>query len=309
MNKKILIMIMIIGVGIISIYPNQYQKVNSNGLDIYYRTFGEGKPILIIGGGPGDVSDRYLSLCEVLSKTAQCILVDQRGTGKSSPKIYNETSISISLTLKDFEQIRKKIGVDKWDVLGFSYGGFVASLYAHYYPQSTSSLILLGSMGLNTSGFGHFLDNITSRMQAVDHKKFDFWNDPKRKKKYPKHSLVERIKARMPGYFYDREKSLFVTETMKDSDFNFEMGQWIWSDIKKRGLDLSQKDPKFKGSVLILHGRQDPLGESKAQTLSRYYKDSKLVFVEKAGHYSWIEQPEEIKKNIKTFLKNNNEKK
>ena len=120
----------------------QYQKAESKGLDVYYRTFGIGEPLLIIGGGPGDASDRYLSLCDVLSKNNQCILVDQRGTGKSMPAILDSTTISIALTLEDFEAIRKNLGLKKWHILGFSYGGFIASLYSHFYPESISSMIL-----------------------------------------------------------------------------------------------------------------------------------------------------------------------
>jgi len=45
-----------------------YQKVASYGLDVYFREFGEGTPVLVLGGDPGDASDRYLSLCEGLAK-------------------------------------------------------------------------------------------------------------------------------------------------------------------------------------------------------------------------------------------------
>jgi proline iminopeptidase len=281
----------------------QYQKTESAGIDIYYRIFGEGEPLLIIGGGPGDASDRYLSLCDLLSADHQCIMPDQRGTGKSTPAIYDSTTISVALTLEDFEAVRKNLGLKKWNVLGFSYGGYLASLYAQNYPESVSSLVLLGSSGLNTNFFGHFRDNIRSRMQATDQAKYDYWADSARYAQNPTHALAEIIRAMMPGYFYDRTKSLIVSEAIKDTDFDINgMGRWIWYDVRKNDLDLAKMTPEFNGSVLILHGRQDPLGESVAQLLLTYYKNSKLVFVEKAGHYSWIEQPEVIKENINIFL-------
>ncbi len=280
----------------------QYEKVNSHGLDIHYRIFGKGTPILIIGGGPGDVSDRYLSLSEGLSENYRCILVDQRGTGKSSPAVYDSSTISIDLTLDDFEAIRIKLGLNNWKVLGFSYGGYLASVYTAFYPSSVSSLILLGSMGFDTDVFAPFVDNITSRLNASDLELFEFWSDSARVAQDAKHALVERIRARMPGYFYDRKKSLIVSQAIKDSDFNFEMGRWIWGDIQKRNLDMVKRVSYFDKPVLILHGRQDPLGESVAQDLARYYNNSKLIFVEKCGHYSWIEQPEKVYSSIKEFL-------
>ncbi len=300
MCRKFLFLLLLIGSFINS--HAQYRKVNSQGTDIYYRIIGTGTPVLIIGGGPGDNSDRYLNLCELLSQSHQCIWVDQRGTGKSMPAVLDSTTISVAHTLADFEAIRKDLGLDEWAVLGFSYGGYLASLYVNYYPNPVSHLILLGSMGLNTDVFGHFGDNITSRLQATDLELFDYWSDSGRVTLDPHHALVERIRARMPGYFYDRKKSLLVSQTMKDADFNFKMGEWIWRDIEKKNLDLTTMKSNFHKPVLILHGRQDPLGESVALVLSKYYLNAKLIFIEKCGHYSWIEQPEKIHTSIKEFL-------
>ncbi|MBU8892162.1 MAG: alpha/beta hydrolase [Bacteroidales bacterium] len=284
---------------------SQFQKVNSNNLDIYYRIYGQGTPILIIGGGPGDVSGRYISLCELLSTKYQCILVDQRGTGKSAPEVFDSTTISVSLTLEDFEAIRNELGIEQWSVLGFSYGGYLASLYANFYPSSVSSLVLLNSMGLNTNVFHYFLDNINSKLQASDLAIVEFWSDSARYSQDPKHAIVEIIRARMAGYFYDRKKSLIVSQTMKDSDFDFNVGRWIWKDVMARNLDLAEMESNFEKHVIVIQGRQDPLGESVAQSLSDYYKNSELVFIEKCGHYSWIEQPDEILIAISNFFASN----
>ena len=93
-----------------------------------------------------------------------------------------------------------------------------------------------------------------------------------------------------------------VTSHGLDIYFHFDMGSFIWQDIEKRDLDLAKMAPGFADPVLILHGRQDPLGESVPQQLSRYYGNAKLVFIEKCGHYSWIEQPDEVFSAIKNFL-------
>jgi len=278
----------------------EYQKVNNSGLDIYYRVFGAGTPILIIGGGPGDVADRYLSLSQGIAKNHQCILVDQRGTGKSTPAVFDSTTISLALTLADFEAIRNQLGLKQWTILGFSYGGYLASLYADSFPSAVSSLVLLGSMGLNTDAFGHFDDNITSRLWAADLERVNYWSDPARLTENRSRAITEIIRAKMPGYFFDRKKSLLVSQTMKESDFNFDLGDWLWKDIVKK--DLAKADAKFAKPVLILQGRQDPLGETVAQSLASYYSKSKLVFIEKCGHYSWIEQPEKVFASITEFL-------
>ncbi len=279
-----------------------YEKVSSHGVDIHYRIFGDGEPLLIIGGGPGDVSDRYLSLCELLSQNFKCILVDQRGTGKSTPQPKDETTVTVALTLNDFEAIRNQLKLKTWNILGFSYGGYLASAYAAFFPASIKSVLLLDSSGLNDDYAGHFSDNITSRMLPQDLWVYNYWADPARMNADKQHAITEIIRSMMPGYFFDRKKSLLVSQIIKDSDFDFETGALIEKDIAKRQLDISKIKPGFKGSVLILHGRQDPVGESVPQKLAHYYSKSTLIFIEKAGHYSWIEQPEKVLTAIVEYL-------
>lgn len=305
MSKYLFATILLLSLICITNISGQYQKVNSYDLDVYYRIFGKGTPILIIGGGPGDNSDRYLSLCELLAEDFKCILPDQRGTGKSIPAVYDSATISISLTVEDFEAIRKSLDLEEWTVLGFSYGGYLASAYVQSYPSAVSNLILLGSMGLNTDTFNHFMDNITCKLTANDLAQVEYWNDSIKVAEDFHHAITEQIRAKMPGYFYDRQKSLIVSNAIKDSDFNFKMSRWIWNDIIGNDLDLAKKETNYDKPVLILHGRQDPVGESIPQYLSQYYTSSSLVFVEKCGHYSWIEQPEKIYSSIKSFLVKN----
>jgi len=157
-------------------------------------------------------------------------------------------------------------------------------------------------MGLNTAIFGYFFDNVNSRLCLADKEQFRYWNDSSRIAENPHHALVERIRAIMPAYFFDREKSLVVSQEIKDNDFNFMMGELIWNDIKKKKVDLSSKKSTFGKPVLILQGRQDPVGESVPQLLSQYYQNSTLIFIEQCGHYSWVEQPEKVTSIIHTFM-------
>ena len=143
MKRARLFLIMLVGFFAFLNLQGEDLRVSSRGLDIHYRVIGQGAPLLIIGGGPGDAAERYLGLCELLAKNARCILVEQRGTGRSRPAVLDASTISIALTLDDFEAVRRQLGLRQWSVLGFSYGGYLASLYAHFHPASVSSLVLL----------------------------------------------------------------------------------------------------------------------------------------------------------------------
>jgi pimeloyl-ACP methyl ester carboxylesterase len=52
--------------------------------------------------------------------------------------------------------------------------------------------------------------------------------------------------------------------------------------------------------VLIIHGRQDPLPAG--EELHAAIPGSKLIWIEKAGHFSWIEQPAAFRQALEPFL-------
>ncbi len=278
------------------------RQVMSHGLAIHYRVAGKGSPILILGGGPGDVADRYTELFDLLSRHGQAILVEQRGTGKSTPKVKDATTLNLAATLDDFEAIRTQLGLKQWSVLGFSYGGYLASLYAQTFPESLSGLVLLGSMGLNWEGFAVFEDHLQSRLWGSDLEQVAFWSAPERLKADRPRAITEIIKAKFPGYFFDRKKALAEAARTRPEHFDFEIGAWIYKDALARDLDLTRRPSRFQGPVLVLHGRQDPTGESVPLELAKHYAKARLRFIERCGHYSWLEHPDQVLAAVTEFL-------
>ena len=101
--------------------------VVSNNAKIYYIEFGSGSPILILHGGPG-LDHKYMLGLKRLSKYYRLIFIDQRGNGKS--KISNYDTLRFEYLTSDIENVRKYLKIDRWIVVGHSFGGFVALEYA-----------------------------------------------------------------------------------------------------------------------------------------------------------------------------------
>ena len=104
--------------------------MQTKGGVIYYRSFGKGVPMLIINGGPGMNSEGFTQLAIQLSKNNRTILFDQRGTGRSKFTVTDSSTITMQLMAEDIENLRKKLNIDKWIILGHSFGGMMASYYA-----------------------------------------------------------------------------------------------------------------------------------------------------------------------------------
>ena len=124
--------------------------ISFNNEIIHYKTFGNGKPLLIINGGPGMNCEGFENLAqEIANKGFKTIIYDQRGTGKSLLPIVDSTTITLKLMVEDIEKLRKQLKIDKWSLFGQSFGGVLVAKYAHQYPERVDKIIFSSSAGLD----------------------------------------------------------------------------------------------------------------------------------------------------------------
>ncbi|MDH5434343.1 MAG: prolyl aminopeptidase, partial [Gammaproteobacteria bacterium] len=101
-----------------------------------------GLPVICLHGGPGTGSEasfrRYFD-----PEKYRIIVFDQRGSGRSEPHASIENNTTQKL-LEDIEAIREHFKIDKWMLLGGSWGSTLALVYAETYPDRVSGLILRG---------------------------------------------------------------------------------------------------------------------------------------------------------------------
>ncbi|HWI62253.1 MAG TPA: alpha/beta hydrolase [Symbiobacteriaceae bacterium] len=115
------------------------------GKQLHVEVLGAGQSpaLLYLHGGPGGLGclDFMATTAPVLARQMQVVAFDQRGTLRSEP--YGEGEpVSLAELVEDAEALRLSLGVERWAVLGHSYGGYLAVLYALAYPGSVSALVL-----------------------------------------------------------------------------------------------------------------------------------------------------------------------
>ena len=119
----------------------------SDGNEIYWETCGSpsGKPAIVLHGGPGSGCgpswrryfdpDRY-----------RVVLFDQRGCGRSRPDASDPTvDLTTNTTqhlIADIEALREHLGIERWLVLGGSWGSTLGLAYAQRWTQRISELVL-----------------------------------------------------------------------------------------------------------------------------------------------------------------------
>jgi proline iminopeptidase len=118
-------------------------KVDS-GHDIYFEQCGnpDGLPALLVHGGPGGGANPTMRRYHD-PKIYRIILFDQRGCGRSTPNASLVDNTTWHL-VADMEQLREHLGIDRWQLLGGSWGSTLALAYAERHPDRVTSLILRG---------------------------------------------------------------------------------------------------------------------------------------------------------------------
>mmetsp|Transcript_29616 Transcript_29616/g.32992 ORF Transcript_29616/g.32992 Transcript_29616/m.32992 type:complete len:322 (+) Transcript_29616:28-993(+) len=112
--------------------------------ELYFEECGnkEGKPAVVLHGGPGGGSVPYYRQF-FDPKVYRVVLFDQRGAGKSKPHACCEDNTTWDL-VADTEKIREHLGIDKWLVFGGSWGACLSLAYAEKHKDRVKGLVLRG---------------------------------------------------------------------------------------------------------------------------------------------------------------------
>ena len=118
----------------------------ANAQDIYIKTFGntKNKAILFLHGGPGYNSASFeATTANKLAENGFFVIVyDRRGEGQSEDK---NAKFTFQETFDDLNNIYKKYNLKKATLIGHSFGGIIATLFAEKYPKSINSMFLVST--------------------------------------------------------------------------------------------------------------------------------------------------------------------
>jgi pimeloyl-ACP methyl ester carboxylesterase len=99
------------------------KRVHVGDIDIAYKTFGKGEPILLVSGAGGDMNAWDPSTLKVLSSNHTVIVFDNRGVGNTTT---GNRPFSIQQFANDTAGLLDALKIRKADVLGYSMGSFIA---------------------------------------------------------------------------------------------------------------------------------------------------------------------------------------
>ena len=299
--------------------PAESQKwlVESN-IELNHFDVGEGRNVLIIHGGPGMPFLQPMSGLESLTGEFKFHYYDQRGCGEStrpidrfeSTNMYQnmmelDRTLGLGAQIADIERIRQILGDDKLILIGHSWGGFLASLYAAEFPEHIEALILISPANAlvmpQPDADSDLFASVRAKLPEDQQAEFDeFMKD------YLNfNTLFQKSDADLIAM--NEQFGKYYMQVMEETSMprQGKPGGWmVWAQYISIGQRHDYR-PALKNvtvPVLVIHGTDDLQSEAASYLYVEAFPNAESAVIENAGHFSFEEQPEQFAEIVGQFL-------
>lgn len=278
------------------------------GHRLYWETCGApgGTPAVYLHGGPGSGctsgARRYFD-----PRSYRAVLFDQRGCGRSRPLAGDaDADLSTNTTahlVEDIERLREHLGIDRWVVVGGSWGVTLGLVYAQRHPERVIAMALAAV----TAGTRRETDWITRDMGRIFPREWEQFTSavPADDRSGDLSSAYARlladsdpqVRARAAGQWCaweDTHMSLAPgwAPSLSCADLEFQLRfarlvthYWSHGCFLEDGEILANMHRLADIPAVLIHGRYDISGPlDTAWHLHRAWPNSRLVVLEDAGH-------------------------
>lgn len=272
-----------------------------NGSKVFYKTLGQGEPLVVVHGGPVMDHLYFLPHFEELAKDYQLIFYDQRACGRSSIDVDTATMNLVGF-VEDIEQIRQALKLERINLLGHSWGGLLAMKYVIKYPENLDHLILSNSMAPSVADWQLEGGRVSERATNKDRE--------------DRQTIMESgaLQANDPSKAIEKLLRISFRPQMYDTTNLSKLNLYVPQDYMQRsqifgllGPDLSDFNlypdlSKIACPTLVVYGSEEPAVSLFAKKMTDSLPNAELAIIENSGHFPFIENPMSFFKVIKSFL-------
>ncbi len=294
------ILVVMVGTNIERAAPefNGGTSLEAPGVTLVFREIGSGPALVVLHGGPGAHHDYLVPYFRQLADEFHLYFYDQRGGGRS--RVERPHAIGWRDHVADLELLRREWGLNRLNLLGYSWGGLLALLYASEHPARAGALALLAP----AAGWGdyqrRFKEELARRSGAEPVRRMRAELDASGlKERDPAAYRQRRFDLSVAGYFRDPRDALDSTPFVVQAQAR----EATWASLRGHGPELRRRLATLTAPTLILHGRHDPIPLAWAEELAELMPASRLVVLEQSAHVPHVEEPERTFAEIRRFLR------
>lgn len=254
---------------------------------IYYETAGEGDPLILIPGFASGIWSWKYQIDE-LASDFELIVFDPRGIGRST--MADSAEVTLRVLAADIVALLDDLGKEKANILGISFGGFVAQSFALLHPERLERLVLAFT---SYGGEGHvpppqdileafsFDSGLNSADRIRHHLSMAF-----------SHEFLVRFPDRVADYCRLREEN-HVPE-----------GVYLGQLTAAMGFDHSVAASAIAAETLVITGDKDLIVPAQnSVNLANAIQGAAFLMMQDAGHMFFVEHPAEFNAAVRDFLK------
>jgi proline iminopeptidase len=271
------------------------ESVRVPGAELFVRRVGSGRPAVVLHGGPGADHEYLRPGFDALAEGRELIYYDQRGGGRSP--VPRTVPVGWTEQVADLEALRQHWEIEQLTIVGYSWGGLLALLYALEHPGRVGRLALVSPAPTWREA--------RERFEAVfSHRNLDPAFQEERR------ALRESgLRERDPAAFQRRIFELSVAPYFFDPSRARDLTPFrvvgrtqdeVWRSLGN--YDLRPRLPQLAGiSALVLHGEADPIPIDAARTAAELL-GAEFHPVPRCGHVPYVEAFDTFRTVVGGFL-------
>ena len=253
---------------------------------IHYLEAGRGTPVILLHGSGGEGA-RWMPTIKGLASEFRVIAPDQIGWGNSDKPM---TIYHSGVFAEFLARFMKEIGVPKAALVGQSMGAGVALQMAVSYPQLVDRMVLVNGGGFRSANdpprtgapdwHARQIANAGTLAESREYLEKMYYNHALISDKLVEDNLILRL------------RSAHTAEAVQIAN--------------ARGLGgiTEEQARAIKSPTLLVWGANDKLSPPvNADKLNAAIAGSRKVLIDKAGHYPFIEHPDQFNQAVREFLK------
>jgi proline iminopeptidase len=282
----------------------------AGGVRLFYRIAGhDGDPIVFLHGSGGGLNIGGYDMEPLAARGHRLLMFNARGAGRSEI-ITDATQLRIEDFVQDVEAFREKFGLQKFGLIGVSWGSAVALKYITMYPQRVSRVAFLGPISPTFALY-------QERQKHLDSLKTE---KEREKEKQTREKLRTAPDSEVPELCHElfqashremvvdsnhlkrsrQDPCAYPVAALRNAQFVFQSGLASLGEWDFRSAMKSVTMP-----ALVLEGAGTNFPLDATQEWVKSLPNAHFLLIPNAGHLIWADQPEAVISAMDGFFRGN----
>lgn len=267
---------------------------------LYVDERGDGPPLIVLHGGPGLDHRSFGDYLDPLADRFRLLFVDQRSQGRSDRA--PESTWTLPQMAADVESLARSLTLERFAVLGHSFGAFVALQHAVDFPHSAAATIV--SSGVPSARFLAQVDAQLESFEPVELRRQVQRSWEMEKVVADAEQVAALLHDQLPFHFADPRDSRIPEFEARTAGAVYAPDVLRhFANLEYGAIEVEDRLSKAEHPVLVLAGRGDRVcSVPAAEAMAAGLPQSEVVVFEHSGHMTFVEENEVYLDVVRKFL-------